>query len=191
MMSNTTEISNPEGNPNPELELIASRIKPFFTQLERESDRACVILAAANLDDQLYNLIKAKLVPYAGAEDDLLDGDRPLSTFSSRITMAYRLGLIDSAFCRHLNLIRKIRNEYAHSSGTVSLEGGSVASRIHELERPLRLLELYSTIDSSFTVSSGHKKCFLKVVAYLTAHLEFSLLNIQHLDIVHSLKLVE
>src|SRR3546814_2970630 len=45
---------------------------------------------------------------------DVCSSDLPLGNFSSKIKMCYCLGLIDKMIKEDLNLIRKIRNEFAH-----------------------------------------------------------------------------
>ena len=106
----------------------------FDSEFRKESDRASVIIAAAMFDDALNGLLKNHLVSNASSTDDLFDGaNAPLSTFSSKISMAHRLGLISSKFCRDLHLIRKIRNEFAHNVHGCSFEDSRVKSRTLEL----------------------------------------------------------
>lgn len=89
--------------------------------LEEHQPRAIVILASAHIDMQLRNAIEDFFHPLPGdlskkeAERyELFDGDTPLSTFSSRIKIALRLGLIDTSLTRLLNEVREIRNKAAH-----------------------------------------------------------------------------
>jgi hypothetical protein len=71
------------------------------TEFGKERDRACVILSVAMLDQALESLLGCYLVAVPGSEDPLLDGVcAPISTFSSRIDIAFRLGLISSRFSR-------------------------------------------------------------------------------------------
>lgn len=86
----------------------------FVGQFRAETDRVAVILGAAKLDYLLFQLVDRVLIPNHGKEDDLLDDNRPLSSFSARISLAYRLGKIDASFAKALHLIRKIRNDFAH-----------------------------------------------------------------------------
>lgn len=110
----------------------------FLKEFTGESDRAAVILGAAQLDILLSQHIKALLLPSPTSNDELLDGDRGLGTFSAKINVAYRLGLIDSGMCSGLHLIRKIRNSFAHEAGATSLALGSHRDRVRELVRPFR-----------------------------------------------------
>lgn len=108
-------------------------IGDIVEEFKKESDRACVILSAAKIDAQLYLLLSKTLKPALGSQDELLDGDSPLGTLSSKISIAYRLGLIDSQFAKSLHLIRRIRNAFAHEFKSMSLATGGHADRIREL----------------------------------------------------------
>lgn len=108
----------------------------FVEEFRAESDRAAVILGAAQLDLLLYQLIQKVLLPTASSRDELLDSDGPLGAFSSRINMAHRLGLIDTPFARALHLVRKIRNTFAHEPTSSSLSVGAHRDRVRELTAP-------------------------------------------------------
>lgn len=110
-----------------------NEIQEILNEFKKESDRATVILGAAKLDAQLYLLLSKFLKPSINSQDDLLDGDNPLGTLSSKINISYRLGLIDSHFAKSLHLIRKIRNSFAHEFKTLSLSTGGHADRVREL----------------------------------------------------------
>lgn len=103
-------------------------------EFRKESDRAVVILVASLLDEALTSSLKSYLTPIASSSDEIFDGSNaPLGTFSSKINMIHRLGLISSRFCRDLHLVRKIRNSFAHNIFGCTFENGSVKSRIDEL----------------------------------------------------------
>lgn len=105
-------------------------------EFEKETDRGAVILAASLFDIQLESLLKSFLVANSSRTDDLFEGaTAPLSNFSSKIQMAFRLGLLSSKFARDLNLIRRIRNEFAHNIHGCSFEHSSVKSRVHEMSK--------------------------------------------------------
>jgi DNA-binding MltR family transcriptional regulator len=85
--------------------------------LGESSSRIVIIVGASKIDDSLGEIIGKVLLPKLAKDkenDELLQGDNPLSTFSSKIKMAYRLGCIDITFYRVLEKIRKIRNIGAH-----------------------------------------------------------------------------
>jgi DNA-binding MltR family transcriptional regulator len=106
----------------------------LFREFEKESDRAAVILTASIADELLHGLVAARLVPVSSSNDDLFDGaNAPLGTFSARIEIAYRLGLISGKFARDLHLIRRIRNDFAHNIQGCSFDDAKVKSRVVEL----------------------------------------------------------
>src|ERR1700727_2523834 len=100
---------------------IGSEIGSLIGGLVLEGERALVVVGAARLDVALEELLKKVLRHHPGGSDNLFDPDRPLGTFSSKISLCYRMGLLDHDFERALNLVRKIRNDFAHSLGSPSL----------------------------------------------------------------------
>jgi len=99
----------------------------LIKEFERETDRAAVVLTASLFDNAIGNLLKKFLLPCSGDQDELFDvPNSPLGSFHSKIQTALRLGLISQRFARDLNLIRKIRNEFAHNVSHVNLDEGRV-----------------------------------------------------------------
>ena len=90
----------------------------FADELLREKQpRALVILASAKIDTQLGQVIEKFILPKTAKpkdQDELLDGDNPLSTLSARIKVCRRLGLLDDALASALDRLRSIRNLAAH-----------------------------------------------------------------------------
>lgn len=104
------------------------------------------------LDDALEVLLKAHMLDRAKIVDSIIDLDRPLGTFSSRIKIAYLLGLLEESEFRDLELIRKIRNDCAHNRGDVDFGGAPHKDRIAELHTPKHAEELFNTFFAeSFT----------------------------------------
>jgi len=86
--------------------------------LGEKNNRPIVIIGASKIDDLLYRILNKFLLPKSSStsqNDELLEGDNPLGTFSARIKMTYRLGLIDHELFKILERIRSIRNKSAHS----------------------------------------------------------------------------
>lgn len=116
----------------------------FIKEFSNESDRAAVIVAASIFDDALDGLLRMQLVANPASTDELFDGaNAPFSTFSAKITIAYRLGLISGKFSRNLHLIRIIRNEFAHNIVGGSFEDANVKNRVVELYKS----QTYTTSD--------------------------------------------
>jgi DNA-binding MltR family transcriptional regulator len=89
-----------------------------FTDLHQEwfdeSPRGVILTAAAYLDDRLVDILKSFLRDNAGANKLLAGFNAPFGSFSSRVAAAYALGLISTAEYEKLELLREIRNKYAH-----------------------------------------------------------------------------
>ncbi len=109
----------------------------FAKEFQNESDRAAVILGAAKLDAMLYQVLQNALTPSSG-NDELLEGDAPLGNFSARTLMCFRLGLIDRDLKSALDIVRRIRNSYAHEWSGLTLDAGAHRERIRALVAPMR-----------------------------------------------------
>ncbi len=159
------------------------RFSKFLSQFNKESDRAAVILGAAKLEEALYQLLCATFLPAQGKKDELLEADAPLGTFASRIEVAFRLGLIDSEFSRALNLIRKIRNSFAHESGSISLAHGAHGDRIRELIQPFRKWNKYDVVLRLINKShTGLSSDFRAVLTALAIRLDRAVDNAQRIQ---------
>lgn len=105
-----------------------------LSQIANESPRGMVLVAAAELDRLLLELMKAFLRPGAGQNALLSEGNAPLATFSGKIAAAHALNLITDQEFRELGIIRRIRNDFAHEAD-VSFESQTIKNRIRELSQ--------------------------------------------------------
>lgn len=116
--------------------VLLSCFPKFNESISKETDRGAAIVCAALIEDGLRESLLARFVQRADKEDELLNGSNaPLSSFSAKIDIAYRVGLIGMEIRSSLHLIRKVRNEFAHNSGDISFESESIHDRIRELFR--------------------------------------------------------
>jgi hypothetical protein len=116
-------------------DLIEADILVFRRELSRETDRGAALFAAAHLDERLEMLLRAFLIDDESVTAPLFSGNGVPATFSARIDMAYLTGLIPPSTRRELHLIRRIRNEFAHSPRSVQFANEAIASRCRELTR--------------------------------------------------------
>jgi len=105
----------------------------FLTEVLAYDQRSAVIVIVAKLDLLLYQVVKKMTYPSLRQEDELLDGDSPLSSFSAKIALVHRLGRIDVDLAKALHLIRKIRNDFAHKPDSCGLDLSPHADRIREI----------------------------------------------------------
>ena len=155
----------------------------FNLEFKDESDRAAVVLGVSNLDNLLYQLLEGFLQPNTGKKDELLEGDSPLSTFSARIHMCYRLGLIDSEFTRALHLVRKIRNSFAHQVSGVSLQSGPQSDRIKDLVQPFWENTMFRKIHKEFYENKeGTAVKFRATVGFMTIRLQGAIKKVKRVN---------
>lgn len=86
--------------------------------LGERAPRSLIIIGASKIDDLLLQILTQHLLSKKAKpkdQDELLEGDRPLATFSARIKLTYRLGLIDDTLYVALEQLRNLRNQSAHS----------------------------------------------------------------------------
>ena len=154
----------------------------FFLQLATEGERAAVVMGAARIDFGLEKLLKTVMRHDSGGTDNLFDPDRPLGTFSAKISLAYRLGLVNDNFERALQMLRKIRNDFAHSTTKPSLSESRHRDRLLELSKlakaraPNTTIDLYPALYKQLPPSLSHElKEFCASVYMLLIHLEVAL----------------
>jgi len=106
---------------------------PFLEALNKESARGRALISAGFLEEQLKRILLAFMLEGAKA-DELIEGaNAPLGTFSARTTACHVLGLITDNERDDLNLIRRIRNDFAHQVHT-SFQTESIVSRCDQLK---------------------------------------------------------
>lgn len=94
---------------------VVDRAKIFLEQFSSESDRGAALIALAYLDDLLEELIRKRMLNEKGHVDRLLEYPGPLATSNARADLAYALGWIGAQIHGDLSVIRKIRNNVAHT----------------------------------------------------------------------------
>lgn len=107
----------------------------FRRELSNETDRGAALYAAAHLDGLLEMCLRGFLVDDPQVADSTFNGTAALASFSARIDMAYLTGLVSATVRRELHIIRKIRNDFAHSSRALHFADEPIASRCRELTR--------------------------------------------------------
>jgi DNA-binding MltR family transcriptional regulator len=114
-----------------------------------ESDRGAVVLAASYLDSLLEELLRAAMVEDSRFET-VLGGFGPLSGFSARIEVAYAFGLLPADLRQDLDLIRRIRNDFAHQVTLASFTLPGVRDRCAELSSTRRTAEAINDPEGKF-----------------------------------------
>lgn len=102
-----------------------------FELIQKENDRGAALLAAMLAEHCLDILIEKRLLPPYGKENFISGFNSPIGTFSSKIEIAYRTGIIPTGLAKLLNGLRKIRNSYAHEVAG-DFDNPKIASKTEE-----------------------------------------------------------
>src|ERR1051326_7634745 len=112
---------------------IVPQLIGFTSVLASESERSAVVLGAERLHVALEFVLKSFLKPSPNREDKLFERDGALSTFSRKTEMAYRIGLVTLRFKRSLDLVRNLRNDFAHALKVEKLSQQNHSNRVMAL----------------------------------------------------------
>ena len=101
-------------------------LSEFLREFNRDSEKGAVLSAGAYLDQRLVEILNSFFVDSKESNELLLGFNAPIGTFSARIKATYSLGLIQQNEYEELNIIRKVRNEFAHSWKKVSFTDNKI-----------------------------------------------------------------
>jgi DNA-binding MltR family transcriptional regulator len=122
----------------------------FSEQFRKESDRACAVLGAALLDSRLESLYRRRL---QGDVSELVSFNGPVGTFSARIRLAHGLSWISDDVRHDLDVVRSIRNDFAHFfDHRLSFEDPSIVHQCETLRVPSVLIEA-----NEYAATAGHR----------------------------------
>jgi DNA-binding MltR family transcriptional regulator len=108
------------------------RLPTFLRILRDESDRAAAILGATYVESIVEDLLRSSLVDHPDV-DAMFRGIGPFSSFSAKTAMLFAMGKINEASRSDLDLIRKIRNEFAHTLAESDFQQTKIAAWCVEL----------------------------------------------------------
>ena len=142
----------------------------FRRSLQDETDRGCALMVASLLDFKLEQLLRSRFVDDKRSSDAMLETGHALGTFSSRIDLAYLLGLIGPQTKRDLHLIRRIRNDFGHRHLPLAFTDASVRDRCQEL---FHYHEIY--------LSKDPRRVFIRTTMAILAVFGVDLIKMKHL----------
>jgi DNA-binding MltR family transcriptional regulator len=109
------------------------KLNRFTNLIRKQEDQAMVLSLATFLEDTLGRLLIAYFRT-CKATKDLVEGfNAPLGTFGSRIKAVYAFGLVTDEQFKDMEVLRKIRNQFAHNWEGVTLEQNTIQSLIGQL----------------------------------------------------------
>lgn len=155
-------------------ELAASEAKKIVMQMMAVRGRGAILVGAARIDTAIENLLKSVMTPGLPKDDNLFKPDRPLGTFSAKIALASRLSLIDKPVEQAMQMIRKTRNDFAHSFDGISISDGIHQSRLAEAYSEARKNPLWAPLEKMLTEENveKHLRDYMLLVTVLVAFME-------------------
>jgi hypothetical protein len=85
-------------------------------EIRGQSDRAAALISASILENRLEIVLTSLMRSLTqGEHNELFRGEGPLATFAKKTKLAYAFNVFGSATRRDLDIIREIRNAFAHS----------------------------------------------------------------------------
>jgi mannitol operon repressor len=107
----------------------------FFKELQGESDRACALIAGAAISDGLCDLLKDYFVELEEVDINHLFNDprASLGEFASRTDVSFALGLISPQERLVANVIRRIRNLFAHTLAQIEFSHELIVSELSKV----------------------------------------------------------
>lgn len=114
-------------------ERMAETMWKVTVELRKESERGCVVLAFAWMDEQLTANLRKYLLPSAQQSekaDELLGAGRPIGDAATKIDLCLRLGILQPNTHKSLQMFRRLRNDFAHLASNISFENQSIHDRV-------------------------------------------------------------
>ena len=140
-------MSAAEPSTSPDL-AAAQAARTIALQMLEERGRGAVLVGVARVDAALEHLLQAVMTPTTAKGDGLFLPERPLGSIGAKVALASRLGLIDGPVERALNVLRKLRNAFAHSAESASLSDAAHSSRLEEVYVDARANPLWAPLET-------------------------------------------
>lgn len=102
--------------------------------LSKETDRGIAIIGGEFLSNELEEVLKIKLVGNNQLKKKLFQSNGPLNTFSSKIKMAYAMGIISKDVYNNLEKLRDIRNCFSHTYIDINFNTEEISKFIKKFE---------------------------------------------------------
>lgn len=105
----------------------------FMRLVGEQDERAMVLSLATFIEDTLGRLLLAYFRD-CKATRELIEGfSAPLGTLGSRIKAVYAVGLVTEEQFKDMEILRKVRNQFAHNWEGVSLARNDIAAMVGQL----------------------------------------------------------
>ena len=118
-------------------------------EINHGSERSVVLVIGAVIEDRLQSAIEQLLTHLTEDEKvDFFGENGPAGDFASRIKISYAMGAIPKWMRDDINIIREIRNAFAHSQLQISFDDKEVADLCLQFNRRKEADQFISHFDS-------------------------------------------
>jgi hypothetical protein len=145
---------------------------PHLVDVPRYDDRSCVIVFTSLLEQHLQSAISSFFAVSEDQADPLFDFEKggPLATFAAKVKIAVALGFVNPDMKIDLDLVRLIRNTFAHSSTLVSFSDPEIAEACDQLKHPVIAEGPYGQVSIWPLAAAAPRDKFLATVAAITEY---------------------
>ena len=117
-------------------EEVFGQVNRLMELANKQHDRALALTVASFAEECLGRLLRT-FFREVKASEDLLEGfNAPLGTFAARTKVCHAMGLLSDIQFKDLELIRKIRNEFAHTWDECSFDDEKIKDWVSSLSPP-------------------------------------------------------
>jgi hypothetical protein len=102
-------------------------------EISNGSDRVAAIMGAALLEDGLLHALVAALEDPSDKSALFYDQGAPFGTFRARIIAGKGLGLYGEALAQDMDIVRDIRNQFAHALLSIDFANPHIVERCNEI----------------------------------------------------------
>lgn len=139
---------------------VSDETSSYLRASESESDRGHALVSVAHLDNMMKIILASAFISDTKIKNQLFS--RQLRSFSAKIDLAYGLGFIDNNVKEELDILRLIRNHFAHSFRECSFDD----SQISQYTTKLKFATRVDAISSRERFSSSAFTTLLILLAY-------------------------
>lgn len=122
------------------------------------NDRTAAIMLAINLEDALSFALEVRLGIPAERRAELFGLSAPLGTFDYKTRMAHSIGIIADETRATLDVLRRIRNAFAHAITPISFETPQIANACSLITIPKAYGPTTSEFSPAIALSSARRK---------------------------------
>jgi DNA-binding MltR family transcriptional regulator len=146
----------------------AGDLQDIVFEIRQTSDRTAAIVLGSLVERTVEQRVLAALPRHDDKTGKkLLSRDGPLSSFYAKNQLGYALGAFDETVLEQLEIIRRIRNVFAHSVLPIHFETAEIIDEVKKLHKgflrhPIELAEL-SQYRRTFTIISTRLVSMLRL----------------------------